>query len=337
VRAREAGRRRTRSGADLRRLALERNPVGRALLFRKAREAVAAKTGGHYPAAERVIDVLQRFGNRGFDASAQLEARFFGELCVSETSHRLIELFFARTALKKDVGADDPSVIARPIEEVALTTMSPELVLAQVAAEAPHPEAVVGLRSSGALVEVERGDATASWAVVTTVAHAKREGKTCIVVKGPYTSRILERGAAEAARIVGEGVPAEAVDGALVAWGWPSGAFPLPAPASAQAARAVKLPAEEIQMRCTLQLVNEAIACFREGVLRSARDGDVAAVVGLGFPPFRGGPFRYTDSIGAAEILRRVLGYEDRYGPRWSPAPLLVEMAKSGKRFYDDA
>ena len=87
-------------------------------------------------------------------------------------------------------------------------------------------------------------------------------------------------------------------------------------------------------MRCSLQLVNEALHCLGEGILRSPRDGDVGAVFGLGFPPFRGGPFRYADSIGAAELLRRIEGYEQRFGLRWAPAPALVEMAKAGKRFH---
>jgi 3-hydroxyacyl-CoA dehydrogenase/enoyl-CoA hydratase/3-hydroxybutyryl-CoA epimerase len=91
---------------------------------------------------------------------------------------------------------------------------------------------------------------------------------------------------------------------------------------------------EEIQMRCSLQFVNEALHCFGEGILRSPRDGDIGAIFGLGFPPFRGGPFRYVDAIGAAEVLRRMRSYEQRFGKRWTPAPVLVEMAKAGKRFY---
>ncbi len=87
-------------------------------------------------------------------------------------------------------------------------------------------------------------------------------------------------------------------------------------------------------MRCALALVNEAVRCLAEGVIRSARDGDVGAILGLGFPPFRGGPLRYVDTIGAAEALRRVQGYADRFGERWRPAPLLVQMAKKGERFY---
>jgi 3-hydroxyacyl-CoA dehydrogenase/enoyl-CoA hydratase/3-hydroxybutyryl-CoA epimerase len=95
-----------------------------------------------------------------------------------------------------------------------------------------------------------------------------------------------------------------------------------------------RIAVEEIQMRCSLQLVNEALHCFGEGILRSARDGDVGAIFGLGFPPFRGGPFRYVDSLGAGEVLKRIRGYEERFGKRWTPAPVLVEMAKSGKKFH---
>ena len=91
---------------------------------------------------------------------------------------------------------------------------------------------------------------------------------------------------------------------------------------------------EEISVRCTIALVNEALRCLDEGILRSARDGDVGAIFGIGFPPFRGGPFRYVDVLGAPEILRRTRSLEQRFGARFQPAPLLVEMARKGKRFY---
>jgi 3-hydroxyacyl-CoA dehydrogenase/enoyl-CoA hydratase/3-hydroxybutyryl-CoA epimerase len=95
-----------------------------------------------------------------------------------------------------------------------------------------------------------------------------------------------------------------------------------------------RLPLEEIQMRCALALINEAIFCLGDGILRSPRDGDVGAVFGLGFPSFRGGPFRYVDAVGAADIQRRVQSYADRFGERWLPAPRLVHQAKKGDRFF---
>jgi 3-hydroxyacyl-CoA dehydrogenase/enoyl-CoA hydratase/3-hydroxybutyryl-CoA epimerase len=57
-------------------------------------------------------------------------------------------------------------------------------------------------------------------------------------------------------------------------------------------------------------------------------------VFGLGFPPFRGGPFRYVDAVGPAEVLRRVEVYHQRFGARWTPAPALVEKARSNGRFF---
>ncbi|HVR19619.1 MAG TPA: fatty acid oxidation complex subunit alpha FadJ [Polyangiaceae bacterium] len=93
-------------------------------------------------------------------------------------------------------------------------------------------------------------------------------------------------------------------------------------------------PAGEIALRCALMMVNEAVYCLTEGILRSPRDGDIGAVFGLGFPPFRGGPFRYIDVVGAPEIVRRLEGYQKSCGERFAPAPLLVEMARAGKTFH---
>jgi 3-hydroxyacyl-CoA dehydrogenase/enoyl-CoA hydratase/3-hydroxybutyryl-CoA epimerase len=93
---------------------------------------------------------------------------------------------------------------------------------------------------------------------------------------------------------------------------------------------------DDIAERCGLQFVNEAALCFGEGILRSARDGDIGAIFGLGFPPFRGGPFRYVDTVGAKEIVRRMQRLRDRHGNRFAPAPVLVDMAESGKTFYGE-
>src|SRR3989449_813796 len=90
----------------------------------------------------------------------------------------------------------------------------------------------------------------------------------------------------------------------------------------------------EIAERCVLQMVNEAAHCLGEGILRSARDGDVGAVFGLGWPPFRGGPFRYADSLGAPQVVERLRRYQEKFGVRFTPAPKLVQLAGSGGKFH---
>lgn len=97
-----------------------------------------------------------------------------------------------------------------------------------------------------------------------------------------------------------------------------------------------EMPREEIQERLGLAMVNEAIRTLEEGVLRSARDGDVGAVFGIGFPPFRGGPFWYVDTEGAQSVLGRLRALEARYGKRFAPAAMLEEMARDGRRFFED-
>jgi 3-hydroxyacyl-CoA dehydrogenase/enoyl-CoA hydratase/3-hydroxybutyryl-CoA epimerase len=500
------------------RAALEANPVGRAVLFKKAGDEVKKKTGGHYPAPPRIIEVLKTFGDKGLEASQVVEARAFGELVVSSTAHRLMEIFFATTALKKDTGVDDAGASARRVEKIAMlgaglmgagityvsinaglpvrlrdrddaslgrglkyvtdildervkkrqmtrierdqrlsllsTTTdysgmkSVDLVIeavfedlavkhkvlkeveeaakegvifasntssipiGKIAAAARRPQNVVGMHYFSPvhkmpLLEVIRTKETSPEVVATAVAVGKKQGKTVIVVNdgvGFYTSRVLGPYMNEASYLLMEGVSIQAIDRALTAWGWPVGPIALldevgidvaahvgpimieafgerlePPPTISKliaddrkgrknergfylygaAAKAkgkgkhvdesiygvlglsvpdpkAKPPvtAEEIQMRCSLQLINEAMHCYGEGILRSPRDGDIGAIFGLGFPPFRGGPFRYVDSIGAAEVLKRIEGYHARFGKRWAPAPALVEMAKGGKRFY---
>jgi 3-hydroxyacyl-CoA dehydrogenase/enoyl-CoA hydratase/3-hydroxybutyryl-CoA epimerase len=92
----------------------------------------------------------------------------------------------------------------------------------------------------------------------------------------------------------------------------------------------------EIVDRCVLALVNEAARCLEEGILRSARDGDIGAVFGIGFPPFRGGPFRYVDSTGAGKIVGMLEEQNERFPDRFKPARLLEDMATARKLFYPE-
>jgi 3-hydroxyacyl-CoA dehydrogenase/enoyl-CoA hydratase/3-hydroxybutyryl-CoA epimerase len=95
------------------------------------------------------------------------------------------------------------------------------------------------------------------------------------------------------------------------------------------------VPSRDIQDRLSLQMVNEAVRCLEEGILRSPRDGDIGAVMGLGFPPFRGGPFRWIDQLGAGAVATRLTDLAGAHGDRFAPAAMLMRMADQGDRFYD--
>jgi len=73
---------------------------------------------------------------------------------------------------------------------------------------------------------------------------------------------------------------------------------------------------------------------LEDGIIRSPRDGDVGAVFGIGFPPFRGGPFRYVDSVGAEDVVRRLDALNERFAPRFEAAETLRDMARRRQRFY---
>jgi 3-hydroxyacyl-CoA dehydrogenase/enoyl-CoA hydratase/3-hydroxybutyryl-CoA epimerase len=92
----------------------------------------------------------------------------------------------------------------------------------------------------------------------------------------------------------------------------------------------------EISERCVLLMLNEAARCLAEDVIRSPRDGDIGAIFGIGFPPFLGGPFRYMDSLGIAEIVDKLQDYQQRLGERFAPAGILLEMAEQNKTFYPE-
>jgi 3-hydroxyacyl-CoA dehydrogenase/enoyl-CoA hydratase/3-hydroxybutyryl-CoA epimerase len=91
---------------------------------------------------------------------------------------------------------------------------------------------------------------------------------------------------------------------------------------------------EEIQLRCLLPMLNEAAYCLDEGIVKRADYLDLALVMGIGFPPFRGGLLRWADGEGLEKLAARMEELAGRFGPRFRPHPLLAEMAAAGRRFY---
>ncbi|HLX80770.1 MAG TPA: 3-hydroxyacyl-CoA dehydrogenase NAD-binding domain-containing protein [Burkholderiales bacterium] len=93
---------------------------------------------------------------------------------------------------------------------------------------------------------------------------------------------------------------------------------------------------EEIVERLIYALVNEAAYILEEGIALRASDIDMVYLTGYGFPPYRGGPMFYADTVGLKNVLNSILKFQAGYqGEVWKPAPLLVKLANEGRKFND--
>ncbi len=95
-----------------------------------------------------------------------------------------------------------------------------------------------------------------------------------------------------------------------------------------------KLSEEEIALRCLLPMLNEAVRCLDEGIISSARDGDIGAIFGIGFPPFLGGPFKYMDQLGLKTLIELMNDHAQKYGDVFAPCDGLLTRAGKGETFY---
>ncbi|MEP6590696.1 MAG: fatty acid oxidation complex subunit alpha FadJ [Gemmatimonadota bacterium] len=511
----EAAERLVRSGTPSRRgrglagALLDGNPLGRLVVYKKAREQVEQKTGGKYPAPLRAIEVVRTSMEEGMTKGLEAEAQAFGELAMTDVSRRLVEIFFATTALKKDDGvpagmgravpvrrigvigsgfmgagiagtavmqahvearlkdsdlvrvgkgikaatdllavrlkrrqltrfeyerqrallsgtgdfsgfAGAQLVIEAVFEDLAvkrqviaeleanvpattiLATNTSTIPIHDIASGARHPERILGMHffspvEKMPLLEVIPTSSTSADAIVTAVQFGRRIGKTVIVVAdspGFWVNRILLPYLNEAGHLLEEGVPIETIDSVMTAWGFPVGPVTLLdevgldvgekagkvmhqsfgerlAPSRVVGVMRAddrlgrkngrgfyfykdgrktgadgsvfqllgvrpqgEVDRQRVEDRLVFAMLNEAAMAMGEGVVRTPRDADVGAIFGIGFPPFRGGPLRTLDAIGAGEAVAMLERLEAAHGPRFHPAPVLEEMARTGGRWY---
>jgi 3-hydroxyacyl-CoA dehydrogenase/enoyl-CoA hydratase/3-hydroxybutyryl-CoA epimerase len=315
----------------------------------------------------------------------------------------VIEAVFEDVGVKQAVLKETEAVTRADAIFASNTSTIP---IGRLASVSSRPQRVIGMHFFSPvpkmpLLEVIVTPETSREVTTTVVGYGKTLGKTVIVVNdapGFFANRILAPYINEAGILLDEGVGIEAIDRALVEFGFPvgpitlidevgldiagkSGAIMLEAFGSRMAPsqsltrvvaagrtgrkgkkgfyrydedgkkrgvdpsvydllptgqRRTEVPADEIQRRCVLAMVNEAARCLQDGILRSSRDGDVGAVFGIGFPPFRGGPFRYVDSLGVERVVRALEGLNSDRAPRFAPTQLLIEMARESRRFYPE-
>ncbi|PIJ51526.1 multifunctional fatty acid oxidation complex subunit alpha [Erwinia sp. OLTSP20] len=278
------------------------------------------------------------------------------------------------------------------------------LPIGEIAGGAERPQQVIGLHffspvDKMPLVEVIPHATTSAQTVATTVALARKMGKTPIVVSdraGFYVNRILAPYINEALLCVLEGEAIDHVDNALVQFGFPVGPIQLldevgidvgskilPVMAAAfgdrfvapaafaqvladdrkgkknrrgfylypakrprrkkvdeqvykllQVTPGVHQTPEQIAQRCVMMMLNEAVRTVDEGVIKNARDGDIGAIFGLGFPPFLGGPFRYMDHYGISELINTLTSLTQKHGERFTPCQHLQMMQRNDEKFY---
>ncbi len=492
---------------NLQKLALEKNPAGRKLLWKKAYDTMMSQTKGHYPAPKRAFEAIKIGVEKGRAAGVAAEIRFFAELAMTPESAALQSIFFATTQLKGDTGIDsdakpvdvkniavlggglmgggiaavstlkanknvrikeidnagvgrglayvnkvvskqakrrrmssfevdqylnrvtgsstwdgfantdmvieavfeDLDLKKRIIEETEsvlgenaiFASNTSTLPITKIAEASKRPEQVVGMHyfspvEKMPLLEVITTDKTADWVTATAVKVGKDQGKTVIVVNdgtGFYTSRLLGPYLNEASFLLQEGASVEAIDTAMEDWGFPVGPLLLTDEVGIDVGAHVAIILHEafgdrmkgpdmmaglieddrmgrkngrgfykytdgkrgkvdatvydalgldervpvsksdVIERLTMAFINEAALCLQEDILRSARDGDIGAVFGLGYPPFRGGPFFTIDQTGADVVLEKLEALEERFGERFAPAEIIRDAAKSGKKF----
>ncbi len=94
-----------------------------------------------------------------------------------------------------------------------------------------------------------------------------------------------------------------------------------------------KLDQEEITDRLFLPMLLEATRVLEEGIVREPGDVDMGLILGIGFPPFRGGILRWCDSVGADKIVEKLEKYK-HLGKRFEPTESLLRLAKTGETFY---
>jgi len=77
----------------------------------------------------------------------------------------------------------------------------------------------------------------------------------------------------------------------------------------------------------------ETVRCYEEGVLRSVADANIGSIFGWGFAPFSGGTLQYINAYGLPRFVARAQELAEKYGDRFKPPALLLEMAEQGKSF----
>ncbi|HBO96418.1 MAG: fatty acid oxidation complex subunit alpha FadB [Pseudomonadales bacterium] len=318
----------------------------------------------------------------------------------------VVEAVVENVKVKQSVLADvekqvkDGTILASNTSTISITKLAEAL---------QKPENFVGMHFFNPvhmmpLVEVIRGEKSSDEAVATTVAYAKKMGKTPVVVNdcpGFLVNRVLFPYFGGFGMILRDGADFQKVDKVMERFGWPMGpAYLMDVVGIDTGVHAAEVMAEgfpermqydhkdasevmfenkrygqkngvgfykyetdkkgkpkkvvdettyelikphvaapkefedqEIIDRLMIPMCLELVRCLEENIVSSVADADMALIMGIGFPPFRGGALKYIDSIGVKAFVELCDQYKD-LGPLYEPTAKLREMAANGESFY---
>lgn len=90
----------------------------------------------------------------------------------------------------------------------------------------------------------------------------------------------------------------------------------------------------QIQNRLGFAMVKECLLCLEDNIIENPLDGDIGAIFGLGFPPFKGGAFRFLDTLGLTKAVEIYQMLSKENGERFSAPNILIDKAAKGETFY---
>ncbi|MEE2731457.1 MAG: fatty acid oxidation complex subunit alpha FadB [Pseudomonadota bacterium] len=318
----------------------------------------------------------------------------------------VVEAVVENVKIKQSVLADvekqvkDGTILASNTSTISITKLAEAL---------EKPENFVGMHFFNPvhmmpLVEVIRGEKSSDEAVATTVAYAKKMGKTPVVVNdcpGFLVNRVLFPYFGGFGMMLRDGADFQKVDKVMERFGWPMGpAYLMDVVGIDTGVHAAEVMAEgfpermqydhkdasevmfenkrfgqkngvgfykyevdkkgkpkkvvdqttydlikpvvaapkefedqEIIDRLMIPMCLELVRCLEEDIVSSVADADMALIMGIGFPPFRGGALKYIDSIGVKAFVELCDKYAD-LGPLYTPTAKLRDMAANGESFY---
>jgi len=340
------------------------------------------------------IDGLAQRGRLSLEkAAAQKAAAIFSlDFSALADCDLIIEAVFEKMEVKKEIFAKIDS-IAKPGAILASNTSF--LNVDEMAAVTQRPADIVGLHFFSPanimrLLEIVRGAKSSPGAIATSFALAKKIGKIGVmsgVCHGFIANRIFATRGEQCERISEEGTPLEAIDRALLNYGFPMGHFQmmdlagLDVLARSQTERTVMrdlfqmgrsgqktkggyydyddnrkgshsdlvtkviadfasfkaipqrplMEEQAIIERVLFPVINEGAKVLGEGVASSASDVDVVAILGYGWPVYRGGPMFWAEQIGLKNVVAKLRALEAEHGPAFTPCDYLLQKADSGR------